>query len=102
MITDARCDCGQRRDPGGRLGGGARGPDPVGGAPPRPSAQGARGFDARGLTVMPGFIDAHRHIINGNEEQWFKEQASVRMREFLEDGYTTLMSGGGPVLASSG
>jgi imidazolonepropionase-like amidohydrolase len=67
----------------------------VGVAPPA----GARGLkiDARGLTVMPGFIDAHRHIINGNDEQWFKEQASPRMREFLEAGYTTLMSGGGPV-----
>lgn len=54
-------------------------------------------LDARGLTVMPGFIDAHRHIINGNEEQWFKDQASARMREFLAAGYTTLMSGGGPV-----
>jgi len=53
--------------------------------------------DARGLTAMPGFIDAHRHIINGNTDQWFKEQGTVRMQEFLEAGYTTLMSGGGPV-----
>jgi imidazolonepropionase-like amidohydrolase len=53
--------------------------------------------DARGLTAMPGFIDAHRHIINGNSDQWFKEQGAVRMQEFLEAGYTTLMSGGGPV-----
>ena len=53
--------------------------------------------DARGMTVMPGFIDGHRHIINGNPEQWFKEQAAARMQEFLEAGYTTLMSGGGPV-----
>ena len=52
--------------------------------------------DARGLTAMPGFIDAHRHIIGGNSDQWFKEQAA-RMQEFLEAGYTTLMSGGGPV-----
>jgi imidazolonepropionase-like amidohydrolase len=49
------------------------------------------------MTLMPGFIDAHRHIIGGNEEQWFKQQAAVRMQEFLETGYTTLMSGGGPV-----
>jgi len=49
------------------------------------------------MTVMPGFIDAHRHIISGNEAQWFREQSAVRMREFLEAGYTTLMSGGGPV-----
>ena len=59
-------------------------------------AQGQR-IDAGGMTVMPGFIDAHRHIINGNDEQWFREQAAIRMREFLEAGYTTLMSGGGPV-----
>lgn len=53
--------------------------------------------DARGLTAMPGFIDAHRHIMGGNTEQWLKEQATVRLQEFLETGYTTLMSGGGPV-----
>jgi imidazolonepropionase-like amidohydrolase len=61
------------------------------------NAQGARTIDARGMTVMPGFIDAHRHIIGGNEQQWFREQAALRMQEFLETGYTTLMSGGGPV-----
>ena len=62
-----------------------------------PAAQAGRAIDARGMTVMPGFIDAHRHIIGGNTEQWFKEQAQARMQEFLEAGYTTLMSGGGPV-----
>ena len=66
----------------------------VGGAAGTP---GARTIDARGMTAMPGFIDAHRHIISGNPDQWFKEQAAVRMQEFLEAGYTTLMSGGGPV-----
>ena len=67
----------------------------VGVAPPA----GARGprIDARGLTVMPGFIDAHRHIINGNTEQWFREQSVARMQEFLDAGFTTLMSGGGPM-----
>ena len=54
-------------------------------------------IDAKGMTVMPGLIDAHRHIITGNEAQWFRDQAVARMREFLEAGYTTLMSGGGPV-----
>lgn len=58
---------------------------------------GARTIDAKGMTVMPGFIDGHRHIIGGNTDQWLKEQAAVRMQEFLEAGYTTLMSGGGPV-----
>lgn len=54
-------------------------------------------IDAKGMTVMPGFIDAHRHIMTGNAAQWFRDQAVVRMREFLEAGYTTLMSGGGPL-----
>ena len=61
------------------------------------ATSGTRTIDARGLTAMPGFIDAHRHIMGGNSEQWFKEQAAVRLQEFLEAGYTTLMSGGGPV-----
>ena len=61
------------------------------------ATNGTRTVDARGLTAMPGFIDAHRHIMGGNTEQWFKEQAAVRLQEFLETGYTTLMSGGGPV-----
>jgi enamidase len=54
-------------------------------------------IDALGKTVMPAFIDGHRHIIGRNEEEWFREQAAVRMKEFLETGFTTLMSGGGPV-----
>lgn len=61
------------------------------------NAQGARTIDAKGMTVVPGFIDAHRHIINGNPEKWLKEEAVVRMQEFLDAGYTTLLSGGGPV-----
>ena len=58
---------------------------------------GPQTIDAGGMTVMPGFIDAHRHIMGGNSDQWFSEQATDRLREFLEAGYTTLMSGGGPV-----
>jgi imidazolonepropionase-like amidohydrolase len=65
-------------------------------APGGAAAQGAQVVDARGLTAVPGFIDAHRHIMGGNDDRWFKEQSVDRMREFLEAGYTTLMSGGGP------
>jgi enamidase len=61
------------------------------------NAVGTRTIDAKGMTAMPGFIDAHRHIMGGNDAQWFKEQSVARMQEFLEAGYTTLMSGGGPV-----
>jgi imidazolonepropionase-like amidohydrolase len=57
---------------------------------------GVRQIDARGMTVMPGFIDGHRHIVSGNAEQWLKDQAAPRMQEFLEAGYTTLLAGGGP------
>jgi imidazolonepropionase-like amidohydrolase len=58
--------------------------------------QGAQVIDARGMTALPGFIDAHRHVMGGNDDRWFKEQSVDRMREFLEAGFTTLMSGGGP------
>jgi len=61
------------------------------------AAGGVAVVDAAGMTVLPGFIDAHRHIMRGDDEVWFREQAAERMREFLESGYTTLMSGGGPV-----
>jgi imidazolonepropionase-like amidohydrolase len=60
-------------------------------------ARGKPTLDAGGRTVLPGYIDAHRHIINGNADQWFREQSVARMQEFLEAGFTTLMSGGGPM-----
>jgi imidazolonepropionase-like amidohydrolase len=41
------------------------------------------------MSVMPGFIDAHRHINTGPKE---KEQ----MEALVEAGYTTILSGGGP------
>jgi imidazolonepropionase-like amidohydrolase len=50
-------------------------------------------IDAQGRTVMPGFIDAHRHI-GANNEAWLKEQAPARMQEFLEAGFTTVLSAG--------
>ena len=55
-------------------------------APPAPT------IDAHGMTAMPGFIDAHRHIIAGNADQWLKEQAPARMQEFLDAGYTSSAS----------
>jgi imidazolonepropionase-like amidohydrolase len=61
------------------------------------NAQGVPIVDARGMTAMPGFIDAHRHIIPGDSDAWLAKDAAARMQEFLEAGYTTLMSGGGPV-----
>jgi imidazolonepropionase-like amidohydrolase len=66
----------------------------VSAAPTAPA--GVRQIDAGGMTIMPGFIDGHRHIISGNADQWLKDQAAQRMQEFLEAGYTTLLAGGGP------
>jgi imidazolonepropionase-like amidohydrolase len=53
------------------------------------TAAAGRTVDGRGLTAMPGFIDAHRHVNTGPNE---KEQ----MQALLDAGYTTILSGGGP------
>jgi len=49
-------------------------------------------LDAGGRTVMPGFIDAHRHIVQGDPARWLAEQSAANMREFLEAGFTTVLS----------
>jgi len=51
--------------------------------------QGLKIIDAKGMTALPGFIDAHKHINTGPNE---KEQ----MQSLLEAGCTTILSGGGP------
>ncbi len=53
---------------------------------------GARVVNARGMTVMPGFIDAHRHPIPGNTAEWLGKDAAAQMRAFLEAGFTTVLS----------
>ncbi len=58
-------------------------------------------IDARGMTVMPGFIDTHRHVIGAADTQaeldaWLDDEAPIRMREFLESGFTTILSAGDP------
>jgi imidazolonepropionase-like amidohydrolase len=73
----------------------------AGAAPATPP--GAKVIDAAGMTVIAGFIDDHRHIMQGGGRggrgpdaiaQWLKEQAPDRMRELLESGVTTVQSGG--------
>jgi len=59
------------------------------GAPASAGASEGTIIDARGMTAMPGFIDAHRHVNTGPDE---KQQ----MQALLEAGYTTILSGGGP------
>jgi imidazolonepropionase-like amidohydrolase len=53
------------------------------------AARGLPTIDATGMTAMPGFIDAHRHINTGPDER-------AEMQAQLEAGFTTILSGGGP------
>src|SRR6187399_2460022 len=54
-----------------------------------PASTAGRVVDAKGMSAMPGFIDAHRHVNTGPNEK-------AQMQAQLEAGYTTLLSGGGP------
>ena len=65
---------------GGKIASAAAGP---------PATPAGRTIDAKGMTAMPGFIDAHRHFNTGPDEK-------AQMQAQLEAGYTTLLSGGGP------
>ena len=55
----------------------------------KPSSPAGRVIDAKGMTAMPGFIDAHKHINTNPDEKG-------QMQSLLEAGYTTILSGGGP------
>ncbi|MDR2215807.1 MAG: amidohydrolase family protein [Nevskiaceae bacterium] len=72
----------------------------VGTAAPARNAipSGAVRIDGAGKTVMAGFIDVHRHLIQGRSPEqvaaFMKDQAADRMRELLEAGFTTVQSGG--------
>jgi imidazolonepropionase-like amidohydrolase len=57
-----------------------------------PAAAGGRTIDARGKTVMPGFIDAHRHIVTGNAAEWLSQRAPQQLQEFLDAGFTTVLA----------
>src|SRR6478736_6365471 len=54
-----------------------------------PSAKSGQTIDAKGMSAMPGFIDAHKHVNTGPDEK-------AQMQRLLEAGYTTVLSGGGP------
>src|SRR5688572_16155363 len=57
------------------------------------AAAGARVIDVKGMTVLPGFIDSHRHPI-GQGADWLKTEAPARMQEYLDAGFTTVLSAG--------
>jgi imidazolonepropionase-like amidohydrolase len=56
--------------------------------PGEPATTAGRVIDARGLSAMPGFIDAHRHVYTGPDEK-------KQMQALLDAGFTTVLSGGG-------
>lgn len=52
----------------------------------------ARVIDAGGKTVMPGFIEGHRHLVQGDPQAWLADRAEASMQEFLDAGFTTVLS----------
>ncbi len=59
----------------------------------QPAATRGRVVDAAGKTVLPGFIESHRHPIGGGAD-WLAAEAPARMQEFLDAGFTTMLSAG--------
>src|SRR5438105_41239 len=53
------------------------------------NSEGLKIIDAKGMSAMAGYIDAHRHVNTGPNEK-------MQMQQLLEAGYTTILSGGGP------
>jgi imidazolonepropionase-like amidohydrolase len=47
--------------------------------------------DAQGRTLMPGFIDAHRHIVQGDGKEWLSKTGAAQLQEFLDAGFTTVL-----------
>lgn len=54
----------------------------------KPAQTAGRVIDAKGKSIMPGFIDAHRHLT-------LRPDAKTEMQKLLEAGFTTILSGGG-------
>jgi imidazolonepropionase-like amidohydrolase len=55
------------------------------------TAAGAQRIDAQGRTLMPGFIDAHRHIVQGDGKEWLSKTGAAQLQEFLDAGFTTVL-----------
>jgi imidazolonepropionase-like amidohydrolase len=46
------------------------------------------------MTLMAGFIDAHRHIIRGESTAWLRDHAAANMKSFVDAGFTRVFSMG--------
>jgi len=58
---------------------------------PPAGVAGAPRINAQGLTLMPGFIDAHRHIVQGDGKEWRDKTGAAQLQEFLDAGFTTVL-----------
>ena len=56
------------------------------------SVVGVPTIDAGGKTVMPGFVEGHRHVIEGDPGTWLSAVAPQQLQEFLDAGFTTVLS----------
>jgi imidazolonepropionase-like amidohydrolase len=52
---------------------------------------GAQRIDGQGRTLMPGFIDAHRHVVSGDAKEWLAKTGAAQLQEFLDAGFTTVL-----------
>jgi imidazolonepropionase-like amidohydrolase len=55
------------------------------------STSGLQRIDAQGRTLMPGFIDAHRHVVSGDAKEWLAKTGPAQLQEFLDAGFTTVL-----------
>jgi len=55
--------------------------------------RGLQVIDGKGMSAMPGFIDGHKHLVDG-------PTAKAWMQSLLEAGYTTVLIGGGAAEAN--
>jgi imidazolonepropionase-like amidohydrolase len=49
-------------------------------------------INAQGNTIMPAFVEGHRHVIASDPSKWLTEVAPGQMQEFLDAGFTTVLS----------
>jgi len=60
-------------------------------AGPPPTTAGLQTIEGAERTLLPGFIDAHRHIAQGDPAEWLATRAIAQMQEFLDAGFTTVL-----------
>ena len=77
----------------------------VSAGPPPAGAKGTK-VDATGMTLMAGYIDDHRHIVQGpgpspigptnvdTIDDFLKNSAAAAMQDLLDAGFTTVQAGG--------